>query len=118
MWQVKYIDEALKEMDKLDKGVLVQVLAAIQKVSQNPLPSTEGGFGKPLGHHENNLTGFFKIKLKDFTIRVVYVLVRSEQVMNIVVVSKRDDNYVYNLAAHRHKKHGENLFNDIWNLRN
>lgn len=113
MYVVKVIDEAQEDIDKMDGSIRIQVLAGIRKVSKNPLPKNEGGYGTPLGNKDgNNLTGFFKIKFRDISIRVVYTLVRSEQVMNIIVVSDREDNKSYKLAQKRRYKYGENLFQD------
>ena len=113
MWEVKFIPEAEKEFGKLDKGFQRQVIFGIAKVSQNPLPSTEGGYGKPLGNKNNiNLTGFFKIKYRGIAIRVVYTLAREEQVMNIVVVNKREEDECYTLADQRKTKYGDKLFED------
>ena len=47
--QVEFLDEALNDLRKLDGSVKVQVLKGIRKVSQNPLPTNQGGYGKPLG---------------------------------------------------------------------
>lgn len=58
-WEIRIIDEAQKDFNKLDSGVRKQVLAGILKVSKAPLPSPNG-YGKPLGNKSgNNLTGFF-----------------------------------------------------------
>lgn len=62
----------------------------------------------------NNLTGFFKIKYKGIGIRVVYTLVLEEAVMNIVVISQRDDNYCYELAAKLYEKYGDDIFKDVF----
>lgn len=89
MWKDKYIKEALDDLDKLDTELREIVLAGIKKVRQNPLPQSEGGYGKPLGNKNgNNLTGFFKIKYKGIGIRVVYTLVRNKEIMNIVLFLK------------------------------
>ncbi|TYP58584.1 mRNA interferase RelE/StbE [Thermosediminibacter litoriperuensis] len=88
MWQISLIPEAQKDILKLDKSIQKIVYAGIKKVSQNPLPKSEGGYGKPFGtRNGNNLTGFFKIKYRGIGIRVVYTLVRDKKLMNIVVVS-------------------------------
>ena len=114
MWKIKITNEARNDFNKLDKGIKNQVLKGIYKVSQNPLP-TPNGYGKPLGNKGgNNLTGFFKIKYRDIGIRVVYTLVREQEIMNITVVSKRDDDYCYELAAKLYKKYGDSIFNDIF----
>ncbi|NSW90358.1 MAG: type II toxin-antitoxin system RelE/ParE family toxin [Firmicutes bacterium] len=114
MWQDKYLKEAKDDLDKLDPDLREIVLAGIKKVRQNPLSQSEGGYGKPLGNKGgNNLTGFFKIKYKGIGIRVVYTLVRDVKVMNIVVVSKRDETYCYETAAKRKRKYGDNVFKDM-----
>ena len=75
MWKDKYLKEALDDLDSLDPKLREIVLAGIKKVRQNPLPQSEGGYGKPLGNKNgNNLTGFFKIKYKRIGIRVIYTL--------------------------------------------
>ena len=84
------------------------------KFSKAPLPSLNG-YGKPLGNkNENNLTGFFKIKYRGIGIRVVYTLVVDKMTMNIVVISQRDDNYCYDLAAKSYEKYGNDIFDDIF----
>ena len=83
-----------------------QVLKGIEKVSQNPLPVTEGGYGKPLGNKNGtNLSGFLKIKFLNIGIRVVYYLMRSEENMEIIVVSARADEAVYKEAEKRKQKY-------------
>lgn len=42
-WHIKFYDEAIKDMISLDGSMKKEVLKGIQKVSQNPLPNTEGG---------------------------------------------------------------------------
>lgn len=106
-WKIKYHPEAFKELEKLDGSVRKIVLAGIKKVSKNPLPQNEGGYGKPLGNKNgNNLTNFLKIKFLNIGIRVVYKLVIEEKEnktkeMYIIVISARADNEVYNLANSR-----------------
>lgn len=115
MWEVKFSPEAKKDMKKLDNSLLRQVLAGIKKVSQNPLPQNEGGYGKPLGNISGTeLTGFFKIKYRGIGIRVVYTIVRTEEVMNIIVVSIRDESYSYKLAQKRKEKYGSEIYKDIY----
>lgn len=101
-WKVEYLKEALKDLKSLDHSQQLQVLKAIDKVSKNPLPIFEGGYGKPLGNKSNtNLTGYFKIKLLKLGIRVVYGLVREHGIMRIVVISIREDDTVYQVAVDR-----------------
>ena len=95
MWNVKFLSEAEADMHSLDNSLKKQILKGIAKVSTNPLPIPTG-YGKPLGNKGgNNLTRFFKIKYRGIGIRVVYTLVIEKKVMNIVVISQRDDEYCY-----------------------
>ena len=113
-WKIKITEEAQKDFGRLEGSIKKQVLAGILKVSGAPLPSPNG-YGKTLGNRKgNNLTGFFKIKYRGIGIRVVYTLALSEVVMNIVVISERDDNYCYDLAAKLYEKYGDALFQDIF----
>lgn len=113
-WKVRITDEAKKDYNKIEGSIRKQVLAGMVKVSQAPLPSPNG-YGKPLGNKNgNNLTGFFKIKYRGIGIRVVYTLVVDKLVMNIVVISQRDDNYCYDLAAKLYEKYGDEIFDDIF----
>ena len=103
-WNIEYLPEAVEDLAGLDRSQRMLVLKAIQKVSQNPLPNTEGGFGKPLGSHNGiNLTGYMKIKLLSQGLRVVYRLIREGEIMRVIVISVRDDGTVYRLARERIK---------------
>ena len=103
-WEIKYHPLAEEELAKLDGSVRKIVLKGIIKVSSNPKPQNEGGYGKPLGNKgSNDLTGLLKIKYRDIGIRVVYKLIEDEKShsMFILVISARADNEVYNLAGNR-----------------
>ena len=77
-WKVEYLPAALQDRRRLDGSVRKTVDKAIDKVSTNPLPVDEGGYGKPLGNKSgNNLTGLLKIKLKASGIRIIYQIVRE-----------------------------------------
>ena len=105
-WIVKELPEVQEDLNKLDRGKRKQVLKTIEKVSQNPLSQNEGGYGKPLGNKGNvNLTGCYKIKLKDAGIRIIYRLQRTEHDMEIVIIGMRESAEVYNLAAKRIEQH-------------
>jgi mRNA interferase RelE/StbE len=102
MWKVSYFDDALEDLKKLDNSQRKQVLKAIDKVKTNPLPQNEGGYGKPLGNKRGiNLTNLYKIKLKKSGIRVVYQIIRVEDAMEIIIVSMREDEKVYEDAQKR-----------------
>jgi mRNA interferase RelE/StbE len=102
-----YLPEAEKDILALARNRQLLVNKAIKKVKQNPLPQSEGGYGKPLGHKQGtNLTNFLKIKLRGAGIRIVYKLVRTDRQMLVVVVGVREDEEVYEIAAKR-----KNLYN-------
>ena len=114
MWIVKFSPEAIKAAKKFDNSLKEQIFKGIAKVSKSPLPQPNG-YGKPLGNKGgNNLTGFFKIKYRGIGIRVVYTLVLEEKIMNIVVISERDDEYCYDLASKLYKKYGDEIFENIF----
>ena len=72
-WNIEFLEEAENDMKKLDHSAQIQVLKGISKVSKNPLPAEEGGYGKPLGNKSGtNLTNLMKIKFRNLGIRVVY----------------------------------------------
>jgi len=103
-WKIEYIKEAQKDLSNLDHSQKLQVLKAIEKVSENSLPNYEGGYGKPLGNNsETKLAGYYKIKLLKLGIRVVYGLEIKDDVMMIIVISVRADDAVYKLADKRIK---------------
>jgi mRNA interferase RelE/StbE len=113
-WNIRITDEAKKDYRKIEGSLRKQVLAGIMKVSEAPLPSPNG-YGKPLGNKNgNNLTGFFKIKYRGIGIRVVYTLVIEDMTMNIIVISQRNDNYCYDLAAKLYEKYGDKIFEDVF----
>ena len=105
-WEVNYLPEADKDIAALARNKQIIVQKAIKKVKENPLPQSEGGYGKPLGHkHGTNLTNFLKIKLRGEGIRIVYKLIRTQTQMLIVVVGIREDDEVYEIAQRRRDKH-------------
>ena len=105
-WKVEYLPEADKDLDSLTRHQQILVKKAIKRVQGNPLPQSEGGYGKPLGHkHGLNLTNLLKIKLRGEGIRIVYKLIRTQTQMLIVVVGVREDDEVYGIAQRRRDKH-------------
>ena len=106
IWGIEFLQEAEKDMKRLDHSVQIQVLKGIKKVSKNPLPVSQGGYGKSLGNKENtNLTNLMKIKFMDIGIRVVYKIEYVDEVMKIIVISARTDEQVYKEASKRRKEH-------------
>lgn len=106
-WEIVYLDEAIKDLKRLDNSSRIQVLKGITKVSQNPMSVYDGGYGKPLGSKNNvDLTNLLKIKFKDIGIRVVYKTEISDKTMKIIIISARSDNQVYLEAYLRRIRHG------------
>ena len=102
MWQGEYFKDAIEDLKCLDRNQRLQVLKAINKVSSNPLPQNEEGFGKSLGNRNSaRLAGYLKIKLKRLGLRVGYKLIREKYVMKVIEVSARADDEVYLLAQKR-----------------
>ena len=100
-WKIEYIKEALRDLQRLDAHNRRLILKAIEKTAERPLPPPDG-VGKPLGHHATaDLSGYYKIKLRNLGYRVVYGLVREGDVMKIIVISIRDDEAVYREAERR-----------------
>ena len=104
-WHLTYIKKASNDLRRLDGNQKRAVLKAILRVSQNPLPTSEGGYGKPLGNRAGTrLASLLKIKLKDQGLRVVYQLIRVQQEMRIIIISIRADEQVYKEAQARMDK--------------
>ena len=101
-WKTIYLTEAREDLRRLDGSTRLMVRKAIQKVLQNPLPQSEGGYGVPLGNKQgSHLAGCLKIKLLRIGIRVVYRLRYTEHGMEIVVIGARADSEVYQVAEDR-----------------
>lgn len=103
-WKIEYTKEAVKDLKSLDSSQQLQVLKAIKKVSANPLPNSEGGYGKPLGNQmSSKLAGYMKIKLLTLGLRVIYATKREDNIMQIIIISIHDDAAVYKMAQERVK---------------
>ena len=50
-WDVRFLKDATEDFNRLDGSQQKIVSKALLRVSQNPLPANEGGYGKPLGNH-------------------------------------------------------------------
>ena len=107
MWELSFLPEAREDLRALDGSQRIRVVKAIAKVQSNPLPSSEGGYGKPLGNKRlSQLSGLMKVKLKSDGIRIVNKLERIEHAMRIVVIGVRSDDAVYREAQKRRESHG------------
>ncbi len=101
-WSVTYLPEALDDLKALDGSQRLLVRKAIAKVSKNPLPDYQNGYGKPLGNKSGtHLSGFLKIKLLSSGLRIVYKLIHTDDSMLIVIIGTRADEEVYEIAQKR-----------------
>lgn len=117
-WQVEWLDEAKKDMRKLGKAEQIQVLKGIEKVRTNPLPTSQGGYGKPLRNAERTkLSRLCKIKFRDIGIRVVYKPLLRNGIMTIIVVGIRSDSDAYIKANKRRKEYGYKMRPPIFSER-
>ena len=105
-WRIAYLKEAAEDLASFDGAVRRRIFNAIEKVAENPLPQSEGGYGKPLGNlGGQDLTGLLKVKLRADGVRIVYKFERTDEGMLIVVIGMRAENDVYRIAASRRQKH-------------
>lgn len=111
MYTIKITKEAKKDYYKLDGSIRKIVIAALHKLAENPVSTNKGGFGKPL---KNKLCRFFKVKLKSHGIRIVYTLVETENIINIIAISPRDGNECYQKAENMKSAYGDSLFKDTF----
>ncbi len=103
-WILEYSPSAQTDFKSLDGSQQRIVRKALDKVIQNPLSIYEGGYGKPLGNHnDSKLAGCFKIKLKQSGLRIVYQLKKINGIMCVIVIGLRSDEEVYKTAIKRLK---------------
>ena len=81
------MSEVIDDFRALEGSQWILVKRAIEKVRTNPLPDTEGGYGKRLENKDNTqLAGFLKVKLHGAGLRIVYQLVREKDRMVPIVI--------------------------------
>ncbi|MDY6295064.1 MAG: hypothetical protein SPL45_02030 [Schwartzia succinivorans] len=57
-WSISFSERAKADFAKFDTGERTQITKVLKRVSQNPLPKREGGYGTELGKkHGINLSG-------------------------------------------------------------
>jgi mRNA interferase RelE/StbE len=92
-WKIKYLPEAVEDLDSLNKAAAQRVLTVIEERIINGDPEN---LGKPLRHE---LAGCRRIRTGDT--RIVYK-VHADQVMVLVVaVGPRRNQEVYKAARRR-----------------
>ena len=101
-WEVRYLPEVLDDFRALDGSQRILVKKAIAKIRTNPLPDTEGGYGKRLGNKSNTqLAGFLKVKLRGAGLRIVYRLVREKDRMVLIVIGAGEEEEGYYIVHKR-----------------
>lgn len=91
-FELGFLDEALKEWNKLDRPVREQFKAKLVERLQEPrVPAS-----KLHGHPDR-----YKIKLRSVGYRLVYEVRDKQLIIVVIAVGKRDRNAVYRTAAKR-----------------
>ena len=105
-WRLTFLPEAEEDFDKLDGSQKIIVRKALAKIEQNPLPSYEGGYGKPLGNKGGkNLSNFLKVTIKGADIRIVYQTIHIDEMVIVIIIATREDFEVDEEAFARVKKY-------------
>lgn len=92
-YKLEFLEEALKEWNKLNSTVQQQFKKKLLSVVENPkIPKN-----KLSGHPSR-----YKIKLRSIGYRLVYEVIDDEIVVLIIAVGKRENNAVYDKADQRH----------------
>ena len=104
-WELKFLPEAIEDLNHLDTSIRPQILKGIKKVLQNPEAKSLGGYGEPLGNKNvAKLAGLYKIKFRGIGQRVVYALHKTESSMIVIIISAREEFKVYTEAEKRRYK--------------
>lgn len=101
-YNLSFIKEAIEDYNKLDNSQKIIVNKALKKILINPLPKSQGGYGKSLGNFSNSkLSGLLKIKLKKHGLRIIYKIQRLDNEILIIIIGTRADSKVYEDAKKR-----------------
>ncbi len=91
-YELAFLDEALKEWEKLDANVRQQFKGKLAERIENPrVPSA-----KLSGNKDR-----YKIKLRSVGYRLVYEVKDQEILVVVIAVGKRERNVVYKVASKR-----------------
>lgn len=91
-FKLGFLEEALKEWEKLDHDIRAQFKAKLNERLDNPrVPAS-----KLAGHPDR-----YKIKLRSVGYRMVYEVRDDKLIVIVVAVGKRERNAVYHAAAKR-----------------
>jgi len=92
MYKIKFLEEAKKDIKKLDRTIQNQVLKKLQKISDNP-------------EIWNNLTWelvwYKKVYVNNKKIRIVYKIIDEKIEILIIAIWKRENKKVYKDAFKR-----------------
>lgn len=96
-----FFEEAIQDFNNLDGSQKLLVAKALQRIEENGEE-----IGKPLRNTNNtSLSGYKKVKLKRFGIRIVYSIKNSKvKITQIVAIGNRADSEVYEEAQKRINK--------------
>lgn len=101
MASIKWLDEAIRDLDKLDNSIRIRVFKTLKKLERDPI-----AYGERLAHHSGqDLSNFYKIQPAD-GYRIVYAILNNELVV-ITVIGKREDEKVYKTATERIASYSE-----------
>lgn len=95
IYKLTFLESAKKEWDKLSPETRKQFKQKLLQILSNP------------NTQKNKLSGLpncYKIKLKSVGYRLVYRIIESRIIVQVVAVGKRDKDIVYKLAHKRTTK--------------
>jgi mRNA interferase RelE/StbE len=107
--EVLLTEEAVEDLQDLDKSVQLQVFRALLKLEDSPEQR-----GAPLGSNlGGNLTGYRKLVVGRKDYRIVYRVEPDGTVAVVMVIAKRADNEAYELALARVRLHPDANIRDL-----
>jgi len=92
IYELAFLEEALKEWHKLDGGVREQFKNKLSERLKEPRVASAKLSGQ---------TDRYKIKLRTVGYRLVYEVKESEILVLVIAVGRRDKNEIYKTAAKR-----------------
>jgi len=109
-WTVKWLAEAVNDLENLDNSVRKKILKAALKLETDPLH-----YGKPLGEKLGlDLVGLRKIAIEGY--RLIYLPEKETVFVAVVAVGKREGLGIYKTAAKRIAEYRELTGNELKRL--
>ena len=94
-YKLSFIKEAIQDYKSLDGSQRKIVDKALKRILINPLPNTEGGYGKPLSNlSDSKLAGLMKIKLKSSGLRFISWKNQMMKFLSLLSVQERNPKYI------------------------